>query len=210
MKQSYGKLSILIPSARVKTPPPPCSRLQLWNEHRIDLKHQAIYFLWSLFPAIWQMSSLSFPPGLFLYKNVRGLNNNTPHQQTWGGVVGCKVPDSGFPRSLRNESREFCYSLTAVFGGKEMEREQMFWVPLTKLISLSQVWSRRTHSPAGGYDITTRSKTSILRTDKLGVFFFKNASALKWVFQQHVGLCSSDQESNFCLQLGSPLREKRR
>lgn len=53
------------------------------------------------------MHSLSFPLGLFRYRNVYGLNNNIPHHQAWGGVVGHKVPDSGFPASLRNESREF-------------------------------------------------------------------------------------------------------
>lgn len=49
------------------------------------------------------------------------------------------MPDSGFPTSLRNESREFCYSLTDVFERKKTEREQMFWVHLTKLISESGV-----------------------------------------------------------------------
>lgn len=72
------------------------------------------------------MHSLSFLPGLFFHRNVYRLNNNTPQQQTWEVGGGCKVPDSGFPTNLRNESREFCYSLTAVFEGKEMEQEQMF------------------------------------------------------------------------------------
>lgn len=36
------------------------------------------------------------------------------------------MPDSGFPTNLRSESREFCYSFTAVFEGKKMERGQMF------------------------------------------------------------------------------------
>lgn len=53
--------------------------------------------------------------------------------------MGHKVPDSGFPASLRNESREFCYSLTDVFGRKKMEREQMLWAHLTKLIFESGV-----------------------------------------------------------------------
>lgn len=45
---------------------------------RIDLKHKAISFPWSLFLAIWWIHSLSFPPGFFLYRNVYGLNNNMP------------------------------------------------------------------------------------------------------------------------------------
>lgn len=49
------------------------------------------------------------------------------------------MSDSAFPTNLRSESREFCYSLTDVFEKKKMEREQMFWVHLTKLIFQSGV-----------------------------------------------------------------------
>lgn len=100
-----------------------------------------ISVLWPLFPAVWQMQSLSFLLGLFLHRKVYGVNKNIPHHQAWGGVVGHKVPDPAFPTSLRNESRGFCYSLTDGFERKKMEREQMFWVHLTRLIFESGVKS---------------------------------------------------------------------
>lgn len=40
------------------------------------------------------------------------------------------MPDSGLPTNLRNESRVFCCSLTAVFGEKELAERTDVLSPL--------------------------------------------------------------------------------
>lgn len=40
------------------------------------------------------------------------------------------MPDSALPTNLRNESRVFCGSLTAVFGGKELAERTDVLSPL--------------------------------------------------------------------------------
>lgn len=152
------------------------------------------------------MQSLSFLLGLFLHRKVYGLNKNISHHPAWGGVVGHKVPHPGFSKSLRNESRGFCYSLTEGFERKKVEREQMFWVHLTRLIFESGV---KPDGPTAERAGMTEQLDLKLPPQELTnwvfpfIHFWSGRSNRMWD-------PTTERESALCLKSGVPLKKTRR
>lgn len=126
-----------------------------------------------------------------------------------GRYSGTKVPDSGFSTNLKNEYREFCCSLTAVFKGKkDGERADVLGPPNGADLFEAGVGpdgptAEQTHGPErGDLKPSPQPLTNCAFPFSKTVFFEVGVPTVCGTPQLKPGIC--------CLKLGVPLREKRK